>query len=140
MSRVFISYPDEDKWLTESIQKFLKLMNTECLIAEKDKRPGKYLFLKILELIIKSTCVLVLYTMNAPHSEWVDIEIKIAKLLKKDLIPVVEAGMKDSLPEALGEEREYIHFIRSNPLSAIEEICSNIKNRQEGLTETNSHA
>ena len=127
MCRAFISYPDEDREFADHTKNFLNLMDIECIVAEKVKQPGEDLFIKILKLINRSTCVVVLYTINAPHSKWVKREIEIANELRKDIVPVVEAGV--DVPDPL-EALEYIPFNRSDPIKTIENICTDIKRRQ----------
>lgn len=104
-------------------------MGIEDVVSEHVKRAGDEMWNKIQGDIDTTDCVLVLYTINAPTSEWVTREINIAKTLGKTLIPVWEKQVE--LPTPLkGEEKEWIEFRRHEPIDILQEIGFNLLSRR----------
>lgn len=111
---MFISHSVTDYENVEELADVLESYRIEPYIAERDIQYGGFLSEKIKINIDNSDAVLVIWTNNSRHSDWVNQEIGYAERAGKQIIPLVEKGVK---VKGFLEGREYVDM---NPYSMIE--------------------
>jgi len=112
--KVFISYSVTDYEAVEELADVLESYGIEPYIAERDLQYGGYLTEKIKNNIDNSDAILVIWTNNSRHSDWVNQEIGYAERAGKQIIPLIERGVK---VKGFLEGREYVDM---NPYNMIE--------------------
>ena len=111
--KVFISHSVKDLQLVIALEAYFKPRGILAYIAERDYQIGKPLSNKIIENIETSDCFLVLYTINAKESGFVNQEIGywIKAHRYNNFIPLVEKGVT---PKGFLSGLEYIEFDPKN--------------------------
>ena len=112
--KVFISHSVSDYKNVEGLSDVLESYDIESYIAQRDLQYGRYLTEKIKNNIDNSDAVLVLWTNNSRHSDWVNQEIGYAERAGKQIIPLVEKGVE---VKGFLQGREYIDM---NPYNMVE--------------------
>jgi len=123
---VFISHSTRDQGLVMSLANLLSKYGVGVAVAEWYLSPGEPLHRKIINLIKKSDCVVILLTKNGMRSKWVQQEIGLALDKKKPIIPLVEKGVSAKDLGAL-QGREYIEFDPHWPRDALVKTASYVK-------------
>lgn len=116
---VFISHSVSDIDTVEKIADLLEDYGIESYIAERDLQYGNYLSDKIRINIDNSDAVLVLWTNNSHHSDWVNQEIGYAVKAGKKIIPLIEKGVR---VKGFLEGREYLDMDSYNMIETMENV------------------
>lgn len=124
--KVFISHSVRDQSLVISLANLLTKFKVKVVVAEWYLTPGMSLDKKVINLIKKSDCMVVLLTKNGIRSNWVQQEVGIAISAGKPIIPIVEKGT-DSKNLAALQGKEYIEYNPFQPEEAIIKLASFIK-------------
>ena len=124
--KVFISHSTQDQGLVISLANLLSKYGVGVAVAEWYLSPGQPLDRKIINLIEKSDCVVILLTQNGMRSKWVQQEIGLALDKKKPIIPLVEKGISAKDLGAL-QGKEYIEFDPFWPREALVKTASYVK-------------
>lgn len=90
--------------------------NINYYLAERHPNFGHQLTEKIKAAIRQAHCVLVLWTRDGAHSEWVNQEVGFAEQLGRLIIPIVESG---ATPKGFLVGKEYISLDRADPEKTI---------------------
>lgn len=117
--KVFISHSVNDYEDVENIADLLEDYGIDTYIAERDPQYGKYLTDKIMVNIDNSDAVLVLWTNNSHHSDWVNQEIGYAVKAGKKIIPLIEKGVR---VKGFLEGREYLNMDSYNMIETMEDV------------------
>ena len=125
--KVFISHSVRDIRDVERLAEILEEYDIEAYIAERDRQYGKELSQKIKRNIENSDAILVLWTKNSKHSDWVNQEIGYAEKCERLIIPLIERGVK--LRGFIGG-REYVSFDIFNIEEAMEDVAEYLKERK----------
>ncbi|NQE45181.1 hypothetical protein C5S31_04055 [ANME-1 cluster archaeon GoMg2] len=111
------------------------LWDSLCL-SEGDPKPGYPLWLKINEMIRKSSAILILWTNKGAESGDIreEIGIAIGARKAKKMVPLVEKGVE---PKGSLKGLEYVIFDPDNPIegysTAIKRIIKLTKETREGV-------
>jgi hypothetical protein len=93
--KVFISYSTKDFPMVEHVRRLLQSSEVEIFITEYSVNPGTQLAVIIENAIRNSDLFILLWSRNSEASEWVPMEIGIARGNNKTIIPVVlEDGLE----------------------------------------------
>lgn len=123
--KVFLSHSTKDKLLVDELKNILSRNQILCYVAEEDVQPGSPLWAKLSANIKDSDCVLVVLTNDGSRSEMVNQEIATAHSLNKQIIPLVETGVK---LKGVLDGREYIELDTKNPYAAINNAGAYLQN------------
>jgi hypothetical protein len=126
LCRVFISHSEKDNKFVEYVHSACFLLDVECLVAEYRQQAGTELWDKVQSMIEKSYVVIPILTISGVESEWVQKEITMAKTLGKKFIPIVQAVVKENIPDVL-KGKEYIPYNDSDTTETVMRIALQLK-------------
>lgn len=125
-SRVFISYSRNDKSSAVAIQEALQHAGVSCFRDESDIAPGETFPERIGEEIRDCSAVVVVLSAQITRSDWVEAEVRQARLSNKWLVPYrIDGSSKRPkiLPSHLQEARSLDALVRAIvPKVRIEDI------------------
>jgi len=116
--KVFLSHSSRDQGLVTALAKTLQEFEIEVFVAEWYLAPGQRISKKVFDHIENCDCVVVLLTRNGLRSKWVQQEVGFALRAHKQLVPLVEKGVKKKELGAL-EGREYIEYDPQEPQASL---------------------
>lgn len=86
---VFISFKSDDSEITNEVYEYLKDNRVKCWMSEKDIGGGVNFGKEIVEALDNVTSVLLIYSKNTPHSEWVSRELYYAARNSVHIFPFI---------------------------------------------------
>jgi hypothetical protein len=126
MSQVFISHSSKDKPWVDWIAREIEALGVHAYLAQHDPKPGEPLSEKVRREIAKSDVVVVLLTVNAYSSPYVQQEIRAATDQGKLIIPLVHPDIEgQSL--AMLDGQEYIAFDFQGPPNGSADLISRVR-------------
>jgi hypothetical protein len=104
--QVFLSHNmnEREQGLTRELRAALAARGIALYLAERVSGLGHQLSDKVREAILRSDCVLVLWTRDGQHSAWVNQELGFARASGELIVPIVEVGCA---PKGFLEGLEY---------------------------------
>jgi hypothetical protein len=122
--KVFLSFAQADHRLVYVLRGALIEAGITPLVAAERLSPGRRLEDKVRDMIAESDCVLVVNTVSAVKSRWVQQEIGCAKALHKDIIPI---KTRTAPVAAMLDGYEYHTFSSSDPYLDFARVASYLR-------------
>lgn len=127
---VFVSYSTKDASFITLLSQSLKQNGIDAFVTRTNAEAGKPLWPQIVQAILDSDLVVVVYTPSAAASSFVNQELSWAVANKKQIVVLAETH--GDLVGAL-EGRKYVKFRAEQPEETIRETIDTVKKKLKSL-------
>lgn len=105
--RVFVSHAIYDKWVATALCEKLEAVGVATFRDDRDIEGGGDIAESIRESISQCSEVLVLISPESVERQWVVLEIGMAFMAKKRIVPILLHASADQLPDLIDKKRAF---------------------------------
>lgn len=126
MTRVFISYSQNDSDKVKLLEFLLKENGIKPIIIANDRIPLKPLEEKVIEGILKCDIIIPILSKRSFKTQWINQEIGFAKAIDKAMFPIVEKSLIRSLKGFIHKDLDLPYSFESENFTSFEDAVKNL--------------